>query len=114
MSKESRNLVRLRLVQKPLRQGVNLGDPGNIQGVPTVDFNLTTLGEEDKPWKRPGADITDYFNYGFTEETWTQYCEKQKILRQEYTNSALKPVVVGAAAGLGFSGLTQAQRNRFV
>ncbi|BHF57496.1 hypothetical protein SprV_0100043800 [Sparganum proliferum] len=101
-------------LQKPVRQGVNLADPGNIQGVPTIDFNLTTLGEEEKPWKRPGADITDYFNYGFTEETWTQYCEKQKILRQEYTNSALKPVVVGAAAGLGFSGLTLAQRNRFV
>ena len=27
-----------------------------------------------------GADITDYFNYGFTEETWQQYCEKQRRL----------------------------------
>ena len=26
----------------------------------------------------PGADITDYFNYGFTEETWRLYCEKQR------------------------------------
>ena len=27
-----------------------------------------------------GADITDYFNYGFTEETWQQYCDKQRRL----------------------------------
>ena len=31
----------------------------------------------------PGADITDYFNYGFTEDTWKQYCEKQRRLRME-------------------------------
>jgi hypothetical protein len=28
-----------------------------------------------------GADITDYFNYGFTEETWRKYAEKQRMLR---------------------------------
>ncbi|VDD83843.1 unnamed protein product [Mesocestoides corti] len=61
---------------------------------------------EEKPWKRPGADITDYFNYGFTEDTWIQYCEKQKILRQEYANTALKPVVVGAAASFGMTNLS--------
>lgn len=36
-----------------------------------------------------GADITDYFNYGFTEDTWQQYCEKQRRLRIE-NNSGLK------------------------
>ena len=30
-----------------------------------------------------GADITDYFNYGFTEDTWKQYCEKQRRLRMD-------------------------------
>lgn len=30
-----------------------------------------------------GADITDYFNYGFTEETWRLYCEKQRKTRGE-------------------------------
>ena len=28
-----------------------------------------------------GADITDYFNYGFTEETWAAYCGRQKRMR---------------------------------
>jgi hypothetical protein len=41
------------------------------------------LGEE-RPWRRPGADITDYFNYGFNEETWKFYIEKQRQLRAEY------------------------------
>lgn len=32
----------------------------------------------DKPWNKPGADITDYFNYGFNETTWKEYCSMQK------------------------------------
>lgn len=28
-----------------------------------------------------GADLSDYFNYGFNEDTWKAYCEKQKRLR---------------------------------
>lgn len=30
-----------------------------------------------------GADITDYFNFGFTEETWRLYCEKQRKMKSE-------------------------------
>lgn len=40
------------------------------------DFDLDTM--KDKPWLKPGADITDYFNYGFTEKTWKKYCEMQR------------------------------------
>ncbi|CDS40209.1 pre mrna 3prime end processing factor fip1 [Echinococcus multilocularis] len=97
--------------QKALRPGININDPGSIQGVPTIEFNISSLGEDDKPWKRPGADITDYFNYGFTEDTWLQYCEKQKIIRQEYANTALKPVLVGAAAGFGLTNLSSASHR---
>ncbi|CAB3370043.1 Hypothetical predicted protein [Cloeon dipterum] len=52
---------------------------GTINGVPAHEFNLDSM--EDKPWRMPGADITDYFNYGFNEDTWRAYCEKQKRLR---------------------------------
>ncbi|XP_014238978.1 pre-mRNA 3'-end-processing factor FIP1 [Trichogramma pretiosum] len=54
---------------------------GSINGIPAHEFNLDTL--EDKPWRQPGADITDYFNYGFNEETWRAYCERQKRMRSE-------------------------------
>ncbi|XP_077301400.1 uncharacterized protein LOC143921974 [Arctopsyche grandis] len=40
------------------------------------DFDLDTI--KDKPWLKPGADITDYFNYGFSEKSWKKYCEMQK------------------------------------
>jgi pre-mRNA 3'-end-processing factor FIP1 len=42
------------------------------------------LTENDKPWRRPGTDITDYFNYGFDEFTWALYASKQEALRTEY------------------------------
>ncbi|KAG4956566.1 hypothetical protein JHK85_042946 [Glycine max] len=35
------------------------------------DVNIDTLTE--KPWKVPGVDITDYFNFGFNESSWKLY-----------------------------------------
>lgn len=37
----------------------------NFKGTPIYDLDLASM--EDKPWRKPGADITDYFNYGFNE-----------------------------------------------
>lgn len=37
----------------------------------------------DKKWSSPREDITDYFNYGFTEETWRIYAEKVKNLHEQ-------------------------------
>merc|ERR1712071_287424 len=53
----------------------------SINGVPAHEFSLDSL--EEKPWRKPGADITDYFNYGFNEVTWQGYCERQRRLRME-------------------------------
>ncbi|XP_044150431.1 pre-mRNA 3'-end-processing factor FIP1-like isoform X3 [Bufo gargarizans] len=60
-------------------KGVDLDAPGSINGVPLVDVDLDSF--EDKPWRKPGADLSDYFNYGFNEDSWKAYCEKQKRLR---------------------------------
>ena len=68
---------------KPNLKGVDLESVGSINGVPIFDYDLDSIKLEDKPWRKPGADIMDYFNYGFTEETWTKYCEKQRRLRLE-------------------------------
>lgn len=69
-------------------KGIELETPGLINGTPTHLFEIGDLKDEEKPWLQPGADITDYFNYGFTEETWIAYCLKQKRLRSE--NNILK------------------------
>ena len=41
------------------------------------------LSPHSLPLSWSGADITDYFNYGFTEETWRLYCEKQRRTKTE-------------------------------
>ncbi len=69
----------------PQTKGVDLEAPGMINDQPTYDYDLQEVKDEDKPWRKPGADITDYFNYGFNEETWIAYCMKQKRLRAENT-----------------------------
>ncbi|XP_027930368.1 FIP1[V]-like protein isoform X2 [Vigna unguiculata] len=43
------------------------------------DVNIDTFME--KPWSVPGADITDYFNFGFNESTWKLYCASLQLWR---------------------------------
>ena len=50
-------------------KGVDLDAPGMINDLPTDEYDLQEVKDEDKPWRMPGADITDYFNYGFTEDS---------------------------------------------
>ncbi|TQS38401.1 hypothetical protein Golomagni_01093 [Golovinomyces magnicellulatus] len=54
-------------------------------GKPITQLNIDEdLPENEKPWRRPGTDITDFFNYGFDEFTWTLYANKQETVRSEY------------------------------
>lgn len=91
-------------------KGVDLDAPGNINGVPVLEVEMESFEEKPwrKPglcvclslkrkksekflklmyfipvvvWVLTGADLSDYFNYGFNEDTWKAYCEKQKRLR---------------------------------
>ena len=66
---------------KPKSNAVDLDAEGTFNGECIFDLNPDTL--EEKPWRKPGADITDYFNYGFTEETWKGYCDRQRRMRSE-------------------------------
>ncbi|PWA02637.1 hypothetical protein BB558_001201 [Smittium angustum] len=58
-----------------------------LDGIPLYEHDLG-MGTE-KPWLDPGADITDYFNFGFVEQTWRLYCIKQKTLREKFNANAL-------------------------
>jgi pre-mRNA 3'-end-processing factor FIP1 len=55
-------------------------------------FNLDLESLEEKPWRKPGADVTDYFNYGFDEFTWTAYTSKQTNLRNEFNPAKVMSV----------------------
>jgi len=56
-------------------------------GKPITEIDMDAdFPEDDKPWRKPGTDMTDYFNYGFDEFTWASYCLKQESLRKEITD----------------------------
>ncbi|MES1914289.1 MAG: hypothetical protein MHM6MM_006380, partial [Cercozoa sp. M6MM] len=44
-----------------------------------------------RPWAAPGADPTDYFNYGFDEHTWRQYCLRQSQIRLHFLTQREQP-----------------------
>lgn len=59
-------------------------------GKPITQVNIDEdLPENDKPWRKPGTDLSDYFNYGFDEFTWALYASKQEQLRGEYNSDAI-------------------------
>ena len=43
-------------------------------------FSYFDTPNREKKWIAPNADITDYFNYGLTEETFKSYAQKAKNL----------------------------------
>ncbi|KAK0620888.1 Fip1 motif-domain-containing protein [Immersiella caudata] len=59
-------------------------------GKPLTQVNIDEdLADSDKPWRKPGTDLSDYFNYGFDEFTWALYAQKQEALRGEYNQEAM-------------------------
>lgn len=57
--------------------------PATGKPITSTDLDNDLPGDDAKPWRRPGSDISDYFNYGFDEFTWASYCLKQQELRRE-------------------------------
>ncbi|KAK2861225.1 hypothetical protein FQN49_004425 [Arthroderma sp. PD_2] len=57
--------------------------PSTNKPILSTDLDSDFPTEDDKPWRRPGSDINDYFNYGFDEFTWASYCLKQQGLRKD-------------------------------
>lgn len=64
------------------QQTLDLDAPGKLGDQDITDIDPEVLKE--KPWRQPGANISDYFNYGFNEQTWTEYLHRQEKLRKEY------------------------------
>ncbi|KAI1340319.1 Fip1 motif-domain-containing protein [Xylariaceae sp. FL0016] len=59
-------------------------------GKPITQVNIDEdLSENDKPWRKPGTDLSDYFNYGFDEFTWAMYATKQDSVRGEFSQDAI-------------------------
>ncbi|KAM7265376.1 hypothetical protein ACFE04_003059 [Oxalis oulophora] len=48
-------------------------------------FEVDIDSFEEKPWKYPGVDVTDFFNFGLNEESWKDYCKQLEQRRLETT-----------------------------
>ncbi|KAH0654265.1 hypothetical protein KY289_031943 [Solanum tuberosum] len=48
-------------------------------------FEVDIDGFEEKPWRLPGIDVTDFFNFGLNEDGWKDYCKQLEQLRLEST-----------------------------
>ena len=51
---------------------------GTLDGRSIYDVDIGAMAE--KPWRRPGSDISDWFNYGFDETSWEAYCYRRREL----------------------------------
>ncbi|KAA8898829.1 hypothetical protein TRICI_006466 [Trichomonascus ciferrii] len=79
--------------EKAAAGGLDINAVAEHDGKPLTQVNLESF--EDKPWRQPGADITDYFNYGFDEFTWTAYCSKQDNLREDFNPQKVMNQMMG-------------------
>ncbi|KAA8535316.1 hypothetical protein F0562_030319 [Nyssa sinensis] len=48
-------------------------------------FDVEIDSFEEKPWRLPGIDISDFFNFGLNEDSWKDYCKQLEQLRLEAT-----------------------------
>ncbi|KAI0724775.1 hypothetical protein C8Q72DRAFT_889633 [Fomitopsis betulina] len=83
----------------PSHPSINPAIPGTLDGRSILEVDLAALAE--KPWRRPGSDLSDWFNYGFDEISWEAYCYRRRELGE--VASVLKNNV------LNFSGMSEDQ-----
>lgn len=76
---------------------LDINGVAELDGKPLTQVDLETLA--NKPWRIPGLDISDYFNYGFDEFTWTAYCCKQDKLRGEFNPQKVMAQLLGNGKG---------------
>ncbi|PCH34282.1 hypothetical protein WOLCODRAFT_135605 [Wolfiporia cocos MD-104 SS10] len=62
----------------PSHPSINPEVPGTLDGRSILEVDLSALAE--KPWRRPGSDLSDWFNYGFDEISWEAYCYRRREL----------------------------------
>lgn len=77
-------------VAPPSHPAIDPTATGIFDGRSILEFDLSALAE--KQWRRPGSDISDWFNYGFDELSWEAYCYRRRDLGE--LANVLKPNVI--------------------
>ncbi|KAF8323805.1 hypothetical protein DL93DRAFT_2069827 [Clavulina sp. PMI_390] len=55
-------------------------EAGTYSGTSIFDVDMQNL--DQKGWRKPGADLSDWFNYGFDEISWEAYCVRKRDLAE--------------------------------
>jgi hypothetical protein len=86
LAEKQRKLEEAKIAARRLESEENAGrDPCLFSKRTSFDIRFDQI--DDKPWTR-GGDMSDFFNYGFTEEDWLSYAEQQLIIRQELVDAS--------------------------
>ncbi|KAF8215774.1 hypothetical protein K438DRAFT_1901616 [Mycena galopus ATCC 62051] len=83
----------------PSHPALDFTATGTREGLSIIDVDLSSI--TDKQWRKPGSDISDWFNYGFDELSWEAYCYRRRDLGE--LANVLKTSV------LNFSGMPEDQ-----
>ena len=101
------------------RVGLPMKLPGQTRVSPEEYREFLSLGHGEifdieldwvvePPWRYPGIDPGDFFNYGMNETTWKEYQERVKRFRQEFTLQnqiqTMDVAVGGHKGGMGGGG----------
>ncbi|WFD19997.1 cleavage polyadenylation factor subunit fip1 [Malassezia caprae] len=65
---------------------------------PMTIYQVDIESLPEKPWRRPGAKLSDWFNYGFDEHTWALWCAKKNMMSD--SRAALGTEVEAQAPGI--------------
>ncbi len=87
LAEKQRKLEEAKILARKLESEENAGrDPCLFSKRTSFDIRFDQI--DDKPWLRGAGDVTDFFNYGFTEEDWLEYGEQQLMIRQELIDAS--------------------------
>lgn len=50
----SRRICSGSVAPKPQTKGIDLDAPGNINGVSVYEFDISSLKDDERPWRKPG------------------------------------------------------------
>lgn len=86
LAEKQRKLEEAKVNARRMESEENAGrDPCLFSKRTAFDIRFDQI--DDKPWTR-GGDMTDFFNYGLSEEDWLEYAQQQLMIRQELTDAS--------------------------
>ena len=87
LQEKQRKLEEAKELARRVESEENAGrDPSLFSKRTAFDIRFDQI--DDKPWTRGTGDLSDFFNYGLSEDDWLEYAQQQLNIRQELTDAS--------------------------